>query len=393
MNKQSLEIPIMGMTCANCVNHVQSAIGKLNGVIEVTVSLPTEKAFVTFDSDVLDRQTIDAAVKDTGYEVVTRISETEAHESSQQAKVDDKRWKLTVGLMLTIPLFILSMGRDFSVWGDWSHAPWVNWLMFALATPVQFYVGGDYYISAYKSLKSGFANMDVLVVMGSTVAYLYSVTVLIANTFELTNVGEHVYFETSAMIITLILAGKWIEAKAQRRTSTALRKLMGLHASTASVLRDGKEVELPIEQVHVGDQILVRPGEKIPADGVILQGESAIDESMITGESLPVDKKTGDPVTGATINQQGLLTIEAKSLGQDSVLSQIIRLVEKAQSSKAPVQQLPDKISNIFVPLVVAVALLAIAVWWMAGALSWLLPFGGWPVRVSPPQCCDWWQY
>lgn len=354
---------------------MQFAIEKISGVLSASVSLPTEKAFVTYDASSIQQdnvvESITTAIAAAGYSVPSSHSIGAADldiETEQQSVVDNKRLKLIVGVVLTVPLFVLSMGRDFGIWGSWSHAAWVNWLMFALATPVQFYVGREYYVGAYHSLKSRFANMDVLVAMGSTAAYVYSVAVLLAKTFGITKWGDHVYFETSATIVTLILVGKWIEAKAQRRTSAALRKLMALSPDLACVIRDGNEVELPINKVQVGDHIVVRPGERVPVDGNVVSGQSTIDESMITGESFPIDKSPGDSVTGATINQQGLLTVEATSLGADSALSQIIRLVEKAQSSKAPVEQLADKISNVFVPIVVVIAALTFLVWIWSGA-------------------------
>ncbi len=369
MKVTEIEISVHGMTCANCVGHVRSAIENLNGVTEAHVSLPTRKAFVSFDADSITPASIVNAINATGYQAATRnLSQPKEIETDQQATADSMRLKLVIGVAITFPLFVLSMGRDFGIWGEWSHEAWVNWLMLALATPVQFYVGRDYYVGAYTSLRSGFANMDVLVAMGSTVAFVYSVAVLAGKTLGISGWGEHVYFETSATIITLILVGRWIEAKAQHQTSTAVRQLMELTPTLARVIRDGQEVETSMEQVVVGDQVVVRPGEKLPVDGVIVRGESSVDESMITGESLPVEKQPGDSVTGATINQQGLLTVEATSLGHDSVLSQIIRMVEKAQSGKAPVEQLADKISSVFVPIVVGIALLAFAIWWSSGA-------------------------
>ncbi len=354
---------------------MQFAIEKISGVLSASVSLPTEKAFVTYDASAIQQdnfvESITAAIAAAGYSVPSFRTIGAADldiETEQQSVADNKRLKLIVGIVLTVPLFVLSMGRDFGIWGSWSHAAWVNWLMFALAAPVQFYVGREYYVGAFHSLKSRFANMDVLVAMGSTAAYVYSVAVLLAKTFGITKWGDHVYFETSATIVTLILVGKWIEAKAQRRTSAALRKLMALSPDLACVIRNGNEIELPINKVQVGDHIVVRPGERVPVDGSVVSGQSTIDESMITGESFPIDKGPGDSVTGATINQQGLLTVEATSLGADSALSQIIRLVEKAQSSKAPVEQLADKISNVFVPIVVVIATLTFLVWIWSGA-------------------------
>lgn len=364
-----VEISVSGITCANCAGHIRSAVERLDGVSEASVSLPMEKALVTFDPNAITPLEIADVIEANGFQTELHGAfDANAIESDQQRVADEMRLKLIVGVALTLPLFVLSMGRDFGIWGDWSHAAWVNWLMLTLATPVQFYVGREYYVGAFKSLCSGYANMDVLVAMGSTVAFLYSIAVLFGKTLGISNWGAHVYFETSATIITLILVGRWIEAKAHRQTSTALRKLMELAPANASVIRDGREVDLPVDQVVVGDQITVRPGEKFPVDGVVVAGTSSVDESMVTGESLPVDKQPGEFVTGATINQQGVLTIEARSLGNDSVLSQIVRMVEKAQASKAPVEQLADKVSNVFVPVVVVIALLAFGVWWLSGA-------------------------
>jgi Cu+-exporting ATPase len=240
---------------------------------------------------------------------------------------------------------------------------WINWVLFVLATPVQFYVGWDYYDGAYKSLRNGSANMDVLVALGSSAAYFYSVAVLIAMALGSTALGTHVYFETSAAIITLIVLGKLLEARAKGQTSEAIKKLMGLRAKTARVVRDGTEQDIPIEDVVVGDTIIVRPGEKIPVDGQVIEGRSAVDESMITGESLPVDKNVGDEVIGATINKQGLLSIEAVHVGKETALAQIIKMVEQAQGSRAPIQRIVDQVAAYFVPFVIAIAIITFIVW------------------------------
>jgi Cu+-exporting ATPase len=233
---------------------------------------------------------------------------------------------------------------------------------------VQFYVGWDYYIGGYKSLRNGSANMDVLVAMGSSVAYFYSLAVLIARTLGSNRLGDHVYFETSAVIITLIVLGKLLEARAKGRTSEAIKKLIGLQPKTASVERGGTEREIPLAEVVVGDVVVVRPGEKIPVDGVVLDGRSTVDESMITGESLPVVKKAGDQVIGATINKQGLLKFEATKVGKETALAQIIRLVEQAQGSRAPIQRIVDQVSAYFVPAVIGLAFLVFAIWLLSGA-------------------------
>jgi Cu+-exporting ATPase len=230
--------------------------------------------------------------------------------------------------------------------------------MFALATPVQFYVGWQYYVGAYKALRNASANMDVLIAMGSSAAYIFSIFILLGI------IPGQVYFETSAVIITLIRVGKFLEARAKGRTSEAIKKLMGLRAKTARIVRDGAELELPVDEVRVGDLVLVRPGEKIPVDGVVVDGRSAVDESMLTGESLPVEKGPGDPVIGATLNKLGLLKFEATRVGRETALAQIIRLVEEAQGSKAPIQKLADQVSAVFVPVVIAIAALTFLAWY-----------------------------
>lgn len=240
----------------------------------------------------------------------------------------------------------------------WGAAPWLNWLMWALATPVQFYVGWQYYVGAYKSLRNKSANMDVLIVMGSSAAYFYSVVVTLGL------LPGHVYFETSAVIITLIKLGKYLEARAKGRTSEAIKKLMGLQAKTAHVIRNGDELEISTDDVKIGDIVLVRPGEKIPVDGVVIEGFSAVDESMLTGESMPVEKRSGDVVIGATLNKLGFFKFEATKVGKETALSQIIHLVEEAQGSKAPIQKMADKVSEIFVPIVIGIAVLTFLIWY-----------------------------
>jgi len=238
-------------------------------------------------------------------------------------------------------------------------SPWMNWLFFALATPVQFYVGLSYYINGYKSLRNGSANMDVLVAMGSSAAYFYSLAALLGL------ISGHGYFETSAVIITLIRVGKYLESGAKGRTGESIRKLMGLRPKQARVLRNGQELDLPSTDVQVGDMVVVRPGENFPVDGVVVEGRSSADESMITGESLPVEKSVGDTVIGATLNKQGRLIFEATKVGKDTALAQIIRLVEEAQASRAPIQKLGDRVSAVFVPSVILIAAVTFVVWWL----------------------------
>jgi len=239
---------------------------------------------------------------------------------------------------------------------------WVNWLFLALATPVQFYTGWDYYVGGFKSLKNGSANMDVLVAMGSSVAYFYSLALLFYP-----SLGQHVYFETSAVIITLIKLGKMLESRTKGRTGGAIRKLMGLRPKTAAIVVDGEEQVIPLAAVKVGDLVLVRPGERIPVDGVVMEGESSVDESMLTGEPIPVDKGPEDKVIGGAVNGEGLLKFEAKKVGKDTALAQIIRLVQEAQGSKAPIQAIADRVASVFVPGVMGIALCTFILWWMAG--------------------------
>ena len=366
----NLELPISGMTCANCANTIQRRLNKTDGVLEASVNYANEKAVIRYVPGAVTRSELVAAVRKAGYDVIEAADDADledAEAAARDAEIRHQTRRFVVGLLFTLPLFLFSMSRDLGLIGHWAHATWVNWLFLVLATPVQFYVGWDYYVGAYKSLRNGSANMDVLVAMGSSVAYFYSIAVLIALTFGSTVLGEHVYFETSAMIITLIVLGKLLEARAKGRTSEAIKKLMGLRAKTARVVRQDALVDIPIEEVVRGDIVVVRPGEKIPVDGLVVDGHSSVDESMITGESLPVGKTTGDEVIGATLNKQGLLHIEATRVGRESALAQIIKLVEQAQGSRAPIQRLVDQVSAYFVPFVIATALLTFVIWLLAG--------------------------
>jgi Cu+-exporting ATPase len=340
-------------------------------VQQATVNFASEKASVTYVPDMVGRDELVAVVRKAGFDVIEVAVGEDAEDAETAARNAETRhqWKrLIVGILFTLPLFLMSMVRDFGLLGDWSQEIWVNWLFFALATPVQFYVGRDYYVGAYKSLGNGSANMDVLVAMGSSVAYFYSLTVLFALTAGSTALGMHVYFETSAMIITLIVIGKLLEARAKGHTSEAIKKLIGMQARTARVVRNGEQVDIAIEEVVVDDVIIVRPGEKIPVDGLVIEGYSSVDESMITGESLPVSKNAGDEAIGATINKQGLLRIQATRVGKETALAQIIKLVEQAQGSKAPIQRVVDQVSAYFVPAVILLALVTFTIWLVMGA-------------------------
>ena len=368
----TLELPLLGMTCANCAANIERALNKVDGVLSATVNYANEKAAVTYATGAVSRAEMVAAVRKAGYDVVESDSDEDledAEAAAREAEIQHQKNRLMVGILFSLPLFLFSMSRDFGLVGHWAHATWVNWLFLALATPVQFYVGWDYYVGAYKSLRNGSANMDVLVAMGSSVAYFYSIAVLLARTFwNSTALGDHVYFETSAVIITLIVLGKLLEARAKGRTSEAIKQLMGLQAKTARVVRDGQEQDIPIAEVVAGDVVLVRPGEKIPVDGVVVDGRSAVDESMITGESLPVSKSAGDELIGATLNKQGLLKFEATKVGKETALAQIIKLVEQAQGSKAPIQRVVDQVAAYFVPFVIGLAALTFIIWLFSDA-------------------------
>jgi len=393
MADQTITLPVTGMTCANCALNIERGVKKLEGVQKVNVNFAAEQATISFDPKNIERAlnkktpgvvnssvnfatervsveyipsvvTLDgiiAAIKKAGFNAILPddTAEEDAEQKARDAEIKDQTIKFIVGVLFALPLFVLSMGRDFNLIGNWSHAVWVNWFFLALATPVQFYTGWDYYVGGLKSLKNQSANMDVLVAMGSSVAYFYSIAVLISPFL-----GDHVYFETSAVIITLIKLGKMLESRTKGRTGGAIRKLIGLRPKHATVIEDDIEKDIPLTQVNVGNTIIVRPGERIPVDGVVLEGESSVDESMLSGEPIPVDKQSGDEVVGGTINGEGLLIFTATRVGKDTALAQIIRLVQEAQGSKAPIQALADRVAAIFVPVVIAVALITFALWW-----------------------------
>ena len=344
----------------NDARRLEKALQKIDGVLEAQVTFTTEKARVKYVPTVVSQAEIRAAVSKSGFEALELGGDAEDAEAvARQHEIDTQRFLLITGLIFTVPLFLLSMAHDLEILPmEWFPGNSIKYLMWALATPVQFYVAWQYYVGAYKSLRNGSANMDVLIAMGSSVAYFYSIFVVFGA------ISGHVYFETAAVIITLIRLGKFLEARAKGRTSEAIKKLMGLRAKTARVVRAGLETEVPVDEVRVGDIVLVKPGEKIPVDGVIVEGRSAVDESMLTGESMPVEKGPGDGVIGATLNKLGLLKFEATKVGKETALAQIVKLVEDAQGSKAPIQKLADQVSAYFVPAVIAIALLTFAGWY-----------------------------
>jgi Cu+-exporting ATPase len=362
-------LPVTGMTCANCAATVQRTLERrVPGVVSASVNYANERAVVEVTPGAVSRADLVRAVESAGYGVL-EVSDDEptgdAEARAREAEIAHHTRTFLVGVLFSLPLFALSMARDFGVLGAWSHAPWVNVLMLALATPVQFYVGWDYYVGGLNALRNRTANMDVLVALGSSAAYFYSVPVTVAHLLGSGALGMHVYFETAAVIITLIKLGKLLEARAKGRTGDAIRRLLDLRPRTARLIRDGDEVDVPLASVQVGDLLRVRPGETIPTDGEVVEGRSAVDESMLTGESLPVEKGPGSPITGATMNRSGSLTMRATRVGAETALARIVRMVQEAQGSRAPIQALADRVAAVFVPVVLVIAAGTFLVWWL----------------------------
>jgi len=346
---------VTGMTCATCVQNIEAALNGLDGVVSASVNLASEKAYVRYNPEVITVPRLKKAISDAGYKA--EPADEKAGDYERQAR-DRERRRLVLLLVfsfsLAIPVFVLSMVMPFGSNAD-------NWLLLGLTTPVQFLVGWQFYLGTYKALRNRRANMDVLIALGTTAAYVYSLLVTaMPATFE----GD-VYFDTAALIISIVLLGRYLEARAKGRASEAIKKLMGLRPKTASIIVDGVETQVAVEDVEVGQTVVVRPGERIPVDGTVVEGASAVDESMLTGESMPVDKKAGDGVVGATINKDGLLKFRATKVGKDTALAQIIKLVEQAQGSKAPIQRLADSVAAVFVPVVITIALVAFIAWFV----------------------------
>jgi P-type Cu+ transporter len=378
-------LDLEGMTCASCAMRIEKGLKKVPGVIDANVNLATEQAAVLYDPTQTNLEQMVQKVEAVGYKATPEVTHlqqssqetaTGAHTETsgtsnvsiqqedelsrrRQAEIIRKRNLLILGIVLTVPVVILSM---FFL----NRFPGENYLLLALTTPVWAIVGWEFHRGAIKTLRHGSANMDTLVSLGSTAAYLLSVVA----TFFPQVVGPVTFYDTTALIVTLIYLGKYLEVRAKGQTNEAIKKLIGLQARTAHVVRGGQEIELPIEQVQVGDELLVRPGEKIPVDGTVLSGISSVDESMITGESIPVEKVEGEPLIGATINQRGLLRMRATKVGADTVLASIIRLVAQAQGSKAPIQRLADTISGIFVPVVLVIAAFTFIGWAIIGHVN-----------------------
>ncbi len=369
----TIELPIAGMTCANCAMTIERTLKRMDGVLEASASYASESAHVRYLPTVVTRSDMARKIDEIGYRVIEAQagageSEDDAEQRARNAELNDRKRRLIVGIVLSSIIMVLSMGHDF---GLLPHIPARGWILLALTIPVQFWVGWPFLSSAWKAAtKAHTANMDTLVALGSLAAFSYSVVVLVLG------LDAHLYFESAAVIITLIMVGKYLEARAKTQTGDAIRKLLSLQAKTARVVRGSvgdrpeQEIELPIDQVEVNDVVIVRPGEKIPVDGVVLSGQSAVDESMVTGESLPVDKGPGDEVIGATINKSGSFRLRATKVGRDSALAQIVRMVQEAQGSRAPIQRLADRVAAVFVPAVISLALIVFLAWYFIGGVG-----------------------
>ncbi len=347
-----------GMDDEQSSSILEKRLTDMSGITQTNINWVSGKVSVNYIPTLVTQVEIRDQIKNAGFEArILGDQNIDTEEMIRQQDINNQRRDLIIGLLFTIPLFVLSMARDFGFIGEWANQSWVNWLMWILATPVQFYVGRKYYIGAIQSIRNKAANMDVLVALGSTAAYLYSLPVLLRL------IPGHVYFETSAMIITLIKTGKFLETQTRGKTSQAIKNLLSLAPDKALVVRGSGEVQIPVSEVVLGDMLIVNPGTKIPVDGVIINGQSAVDESMLTGESLPVEKSIGSDVIGGTLNKQGSFKFEATKIGKDTALAQIIRLVEEAQGSKAPIQRIADRVSAIFVPTVIATAIITYLAW------------------------------
>lgn len=356
---EKLEFAIYGMTCAACSSRIEKVLSKMDGVVKAVVNLPNETATVTYYRNVVTERDVIEKIKAIGYDAKVRNEKasTDTHKEKEMKKM---QWKLIISAILSAPLLLTMLDHLFGI-----AVPniFMNpWFQFALATPIQFIIGWQFYVSAYKNLKTKSANMDVLVALGTSAAYFYSLYEAILTIGNPSYV-PHLYFETSAILITLILLGKYLEKNAKGKTTEAIAKLLQLQAKEARVIRDGKEMMIPIEEVVVSDRMIIKPGEKIPVDGVVVKGTTSVDESMLTGESIPVEKQVGAKVIGATMNLNGTIEMEAEKVGEDTALASIVQAVEDAQGDKAPIQRMADVISSYFVPIVVGIAIVTFIIW------------------------------
>ena len=359
----SADLRIEGMTCASCVGRVERALQAVPGVVAATVNLATEQAHVERLRGAAGAAALMAAVQKAGYTAHVLV----ADQPAPATPASHDGWKVVLAALLSLPLVVPMLGDLFG--RHWMLSPFVQWL---LATPVQFWLGARFYRAGWKALRAGSGNMDLLVSLGTSAAYGLSLWLWWADEGGM----PHLYFESAAVVITLVLLGKWLEARAKRQTTDAIRALQALRPETARVRRDGVDLEVPVAELSVGDLVVVRPGERFPADGLVEEGRSHADEAMLTGESLPVAKQPGDHVTGGALNAEGLLLVRTQAIGAESTLARIVRMVESAQAAKAPIQRLVDQVSAVFVPVVVGIALLTLLAWgaltgdWSAGVLN-----------------------
>jgi P-type Cu+ transporter len=356
---EKAEFDITGMTCAACSSRIEKVLNKQDGVKNASVNLTTESAVIEYNTGLIEQQALIEKIRNIGYDAKPK-AEAEESRSQKEKELKRKKTKLIISAVLSAPLLLTMLIHLFGI-----SLPSIlmnPWFQFALATPVQFIIGWQFYVGAYKNLKNGGANMDVLVALGTSAAYFYSLYEA-GKTIGNPGYMPHLYFETSAILITLILFGKYLEARAKSQTTNALSKLLHLQAKEARVIRDGKETMIPVEEVKAGDHLLVKPGEKIPVDGILVKGRTSVDESMLTGESIPIEKDTGAGLIGSTINKNGSIEMEATKVGKDTALASIIKVVEEAQGSKAPIQRLADIISGYFVPIVIGIALVTFVIW------------------------------
>jgi len=365
---EKIIIPISGISCASCVATIETALADAPGVISAAVNFATNAATIEFVPAMATTGDLRRVIREAGYEPL-EVEEGGAqadHEKAARAReIRILKRKLATGVVLTVPVVLGSMHH----WFPWAPPVLQNfWVLLALTTPVQFWVGAQFYRGAWAALRHRTSDMNTLIAVGTSAAYAYSLAMTVApRFFQTRGITPAVHYETAAVIITLILLGRLLESVARGRTSEAMKRLMGLRAKTARVVRDGAEADIPVDEVRIGDLVIVRPGEKIPVDGVVRDGASAVDESMLTGESIPIEKRSGDPVIGATLNKTGMFRFEATKIGKDTVLARIIRLVEEAQGSKAPIQRLADRVASVFVPTVIGIAVLTFVVWWVVG--------------------------
>ena len=356
---EQVELNINGMTCAACSNRIEKVLNQTQGVQQATVNLTTEQAHIKYYPSATNTEALIKRIQNIGYDAETKTS-SKAQSNRKKQELKHKRNKLIISAILSLPLLLVMVVHISPI-----SIPSIlvnPWVQLILSTPVQFIIGWQFYVGAYKNLRNGSANMDVLVAVGTSAAYFYSIYEMIMWLTHQTH-HPHLYFETSAILITLILLGKYLEARAKSQTTNALSELLNLQAKEARLIKENKEIMLPLDKVKVGDTLLIKPGEKIPVDGKVTKGDTSIDESMLTGESIPVEKSSGDSVIGSTMNKNGSIMIEATQVGGDTALSHIIKVVEDAQSSKAPIQRLADIISGYFVPIVVSIAVITFIIW------------------------------